>query len=56
MSASKAETAVYLNDTPEQIRKKINRHAFSGGRETAELHRQLGGNPDVVSLIVNSFI
>lgn len=26
---------------------KINKYAFSGGRETLEEHRELGGNPDV---------
>lgn len=26
---------------------KINKHAFSGGKDTVEEHRQLGGNPDV---------
>ncbi|KAJ3194661.1 hypothetical protein HDU82_002373, partial [Entophlyctis luteolus] len=47
MSASKAETAVYITDTPAQIKNKIKRHAFSGGGATAELHAQFGGNPDV---------
>ncbi|KAJ3220096.1 tryptophan--tRNA ligase [Dinochytrium kinnereticum] len=47
MSASKAESAIYINDTPAQIKNKINRHAFSGGGETAELHKKNGGNPDV---------
>ncbi|KAJ3194925.1 hypothetical protein HK101_001535 [Irineochytrium annulatum] len=47
MSASKAESAVYITDTPKQIQKKINSHAFSGGQETAELHKLHGGNPDV---------
>jgi tryptophanyl-tRNA synthetase len=55
MSASKAETAIYLSDTPAQIKNKINRHAFSGGQDTAELHRQFGGNPDVVSLLWISY-
>lgn len=47
MSASNANSAIYLTDTLAQIKNKINRYAFSGGRETAELHAQLGGNPDV---------
>ncbi|KAJ3111728.1 tryptophan--tRNA ligase [Phlyctochytrium bullatum] len=47
MAASRAESAVYLSDTPAQIKNKIKRHAFSGGGETAELHRLHGGNPDV---------
>ena len=36
-----------MSDTPNQIKNKINKHAFSGGQETLELHRELGGNPDV---------
>lgn len=36
-----------MSDTPNQIKNKINKHGFSGGQETEELHRQLGGNPDV---------
>ena len=47
MSASQPNSAIYLTDTPAQIKNKINRYAFSGGQETAELHAQLGGNPDV---------
>ena len=47
MSASDASTAIYCTDTPKQIKEKVNKHAFSGGRETVELHRQLGGNCDV---------
>lgn len=29
------------------MQNKINRYAFSGGRETLEEHREKGGNPDV---------
>ncbi|KAF2716217.1 Nucleotidylyl transferase [Polychaeton citri CBS 116435] len=47
MSASDANSAIYMSDTPNQIKNKINRHAFSGGRESLEEHRQFGGNPDV---------
>jgi tryptophanyl-tRNA synthetase len=47
MSASNPNSAIFMNDTPNQIKKKINSHAFSGGQETLELHRELGGNPDV---------
>ncbi|MCL5788230.1 MAG: tryptophan--tRNA ligase [Candidatus Marsarchaeota archaeon] len=45
MSASQPETAVYLNDDPNTVRKKIMRYAFSGGQSTVELHRKLGGDP-----------
>ncbi|KAH9057536.1 tryptophanyl-tRNA synthetase [Lactarius vividus] len=47
MSASDVNSSIYMSDTPNQIKNKINRHGFSGGRETEEEHRQLGGNPDV---------
>ena len=35
-----------LNDPPNVIERKI-RNAFTGGRETAELQRKLGGRPDI---------
>ncbi|KAF2007643.1 tryptophanyl-tRNA synthetase [Amniculicola lignicola CBS 123094] len=47
MSASNPNSAIYLSDTEKQIKKKINNHAFSGGQETLELHRELGGNPNI---------
>jgi tryptophanyl-tRNA synthetase len=47
MSTSKPETAIFLHDDPKTVRFKIMRYAFSGGQPTVELHRRLGGNPDV---------
>ncbi|XP_068436276.1 tryptophan--tRNA ligase, cytoplasmic [Clinocottus analis] len=47
MSASDANTSIFLTDTPKQIKNKVNKHAFSGGRDTVEEHRKYGGNPDV---------
>ncbi|KAI0303283.1 tryptophanyl-tRNA synthetase [Multifurca ochricompacta] len=47
MSASDVNSSIYMNDTPNQIKNKINRHGFSGGRETEEEHRRLGGNTNV---------
>jgi tryptophanyl-tRNA synthetase len=47
MSASSQESSVFMSDTANQIKKKINRYAFSGGQETVEEHRKLGGDPDV---------
>ncbi len=47
MSSSKPETAIFLHDDPKTVRYKIMRYAFSGGQPTAELHRKLGGNPDI---------
>lgn len=36
-----------MTDTSNQIKNKVNKYAFSGGQETAEEQRKLGGNPDV---------
>ncbi|EKM82785.1 hypothetical protein AGABI1DRAFT_82519 [Agaricus bisporus var. burnettii JB137-S8] len=47
MSASDPNSSVFMTDKPNQIKNKINRHGFSGGKETEEEHRRLGGNTDV---------
>ncbi|KAK5205907.1 tryptophan--tRNA ligase [Exophiala xenobiotica] len=47
MSASIDASAIFLTDTPNQIKNKINRFAFSGGQDTAEKQRELGGNTKV---------
>lgn len=46
MSSSIAESAIFLDDTAKKIKTKINKYAFSGGRDTIEEHRKLGGNCD----------
>lgn len=40
-------TGIFLTDTPNQIKKSINKYAFSGGRATIEEHRQLGARIEV---------
>ena len=48
MSASSAsEQAIFTTDTPEMVKKKINKYAFSGGQSSVEEHRKKGGNPDI---------
>lgn len=47
MSSSLTESAIFLSDTDKQIRTKINKYAFSGGRATIEEHRELGGDCEV---------
>ncbi|KAL1878057.1 hypothetical protein VTK73DRAFT_8192 [Phialemonium thermophilum] len=47
MSSSNPNSAIFMTDTPNQIKNKINRYAFSGGQVNIEEHRRLGGNPDV---------
>jgi tryptophanyl-tRNA synthetase len=47
MSGSDATSAIYMTDTPNEIKNKINKYAFSGGQVTVELHREKGGIPEV---------
>ncbi|KAI8584770.1 hypothetical protein K450DRAFT_217940 [Umbelopsis ramanniana AG] len=47
MSASVDTSAIFMADTPNKIKNKINRYAFSGGGVTIEEHKANGGNPDV---------
>lgn len=47
MSASAAESSIYMTDTEKEIKNKINKYAFSGGQTSVEEHREKGGNPDV---------
>ena len=47
MSASDPNSSIFMSDTPAQIKNKISRHGFSGGRETEEEHRRLGGDTEV---------
>lgn len=46
MSASVDSSAIFMTDTAAQIKNKVNRHAFSGGGATMELHQQFGGKPE----------
>ena len=47
MSASEEKGTIYTTDTPDVVKKKINKFAFSGGQPDIEQHRKLGGNPDI---------
>lgn len=47
MSSSEEGSAIYTTDTPEQVKRKIIKYAFSGGQPTTEEHRKIGGNPDI---------
>jgi len=47
MSTSRPETAIYLHDDDSTVEEKITKYAFSGGQPTIELHRKLGGDPEV---------
>mmetsp|Transcript_33336 Transcript_33336/g.37911 ORF Transcript_33336/g.37911 Transcript_33336/m.37911 type:complete len:709 (-) Transcript_33336:69-2195(-) len=47
MSSSDSSSAIFLTDTPEQIKEKIMSYAFSGGQETKKQQEELGANLDV---------
>ncbi|PKM91919.1 MAG: tryptophan--tRNA ligase, partial [Euryarchaeota archaeon HGW-Euryarchaeota-1] len=46
MSSSIPDSAIFLDDKPEDIKRKISK-AFSGGQPTIEEHRAKGGDPDI---------
>jgi tryptophanyl-tRNA synthetase len=47
MSSSDPTSFIALTDSPKEVETKIKKYAFSGGRDTLEEHRKLGGNPDI---------
>lgn len=49
MSSSIPHTTIWTTDTPNAVRGKINKYAFSGGKDTVEEHRKKGGNPEIDS-------
>lgn len=49
MSASHPETAIFTTDDPEKASKKVMR-AFTGGRETIAIQKELGGNPTICNI------
>ncbi len=46
-SSDSTNDVIYLSESAEEVKKKINKYAFSGGKDTLEEHRKLGGNPEV---------
>lgn len=46
MSASHPETAIFTTDSAKMAQSKIS-SSFTGGQATRELHRKLGGNPEI---------
>lgn len=47
MSSSDPQSTIYVTDDEKTVEHKIKKYAFSGGRDTIEEHRKLGGNPDI---------
>jgi tryptophanyl-tRNA synthetase len=49
MSASQPDTAIFTTDTPKKAAQKV-RRAFTGGRDTVEEQKRLGGRPEVCNV------
>lgn len=47
MSSSDPNSSILMTDTPAEVKKKINKYAFSGGGATVEEHKAHGANLDV---------
>lgn len=47
MSASDPNSSIFVTDTDQQIKEKINKYAFSGGGATVEEHKAKGGNCEI---------
>ena len=48
MSTSSGDNAtIFTIDDAKTVKNKINKYAFSGGKDTVEDHRKHGGNPDI---------
>lgn len=47
MSSSDETSFIAMTDSPSEVNKKINKYAFSGGKDTIEEHRKKGGNPNI---------
>ncbi len=47
MSSSDDAPSIRLTDDRETVERKIKKHAYSGGRESLDEHRERGGDPDV---------
>ena len=46
MSSSEPGTAIFLSDSPQEIKRKVSK-AFTGGWESVEKQKRLGGKPDI---------
>ncbi|MEJ2295104.1 MAG: tryptophan--tRNA ligase, partial [Candidatus Lokiarchaeota archaeon] len=55
MSASIENTAIFTQDSPQDVKIKVN-NAFTGGQANAKLQRELGGNPSVCSVFKYHFM
>ncbi|MGM5481928.1 MAG: tryptophan--tRNA ligase [Nanobdellota archaeon] len=46
MSSSEPDTAIFLEDTSKEVKRKINK-SYTGGRDSVEEQKEKGGDPDI---------
>jgi tryptophanyl-tRNA synthetase len=46
-SSGGGHATIYTTDDKATVKKKINKYAFSGGKDTLDEHREEGGDPDI---------
>ena len=46
-TANAEQNVIFTTDDTKTVKFKVNKYAFSGGKETVDEHRKHGGNPDV---------
>ena len=49
MSSSEPDTAIFLDDSPAEVKRKIGK-AYTGGRDTVQEQREKGGRPEVCKI------
>jgi tryptophanyl-tRNA synthetase len=49
MSSSEPDTAIFLEDKPDEVKRKLSK-AFTGGRDTIDEQKEKGGNPDICKI------
>lgn len=47
MSSSSVQNIIFTTDSEQEVRRKIQKYAYSGGRDTVQEHRKKGGDPEV---------
>ena len=46
-SSSTSDKTIFLTDDEKTVRRKINKYAFSGGKDTIDEHREKGGDVEI---------
>lgn len=55
MSSSDPDSCIFTDDSKKEVERKIDK-AFTGGRESAELQKKLGGTPNICTVFMHHFV